>query len=103
MRAVWIARHGGQEVLEVRESPDPEPKAGEVRVRVHACGLNFAEIMARQGLYPDAPPPPCVIGYEAAGLIDMVGAGVDGALAGKRVMALSRFGAHADVLCVPTA
>ena len=58
MRAIWVRRHGGPEVLEVREGPDPRPKPGEVRVRVQAAGLNFAEIMGRLGLYPDAPRPP---------------------------------------------
>ena len=101
MRAVWISRNGGPEVLEVRESPDKVPVAGEVRVRAAACGMNFAELMARQGLYPDAPKPPCVVGYEAAGTIDAVGDGVDRGLIGKRVVVLSRFGAHADLVCVP--
>jgi synaptic vesicle membrane protein VAT-1 len=102
MRAVWITRHGGPEVLQVRESPDPEPKAGEVRVRVHAAGLNFAEVMARQGLYPDAPPPPMVVGYECAGVIDATGDGVDDMGPGLRVAAMVRFGSHADTVCVPT-
>ena len=72
MRAIWIRKHGGPEVLEVRETPDPTPAEGEVRVRVKACGLNFAEVSARQGLYPDAPKPPCIVGYEGAGVIDQV-------------------------------
>src|SRR4029079_10902429 len=101
MRAIWITKAGGPEVLEVREGSDPEPKKGEVRVRVKASGLNFAEIMARQGLYPDAPPLPCVVGYEASGVVDALGEGVDAPAIGTRVMALSRFGAHADTLCVP--
>jgi len=101
MRAVWIAKAGGPEVLEVRETPDPTPKAGEVRIRTGACGMNFAEMMARQGLYPDAPKIPCIVGYEAAGTIDSVGDGVDRALIGKRVVVLARFGAHADQVCVP--
>ena len=78
MRAIWITRHGGPEVLEVRETADPEPGPGQVRVRVHAAGLNFAEVMGRQGLYPDAPRPPCVLGYEAAGIVDALGPGVSG-------------------------
>jgi NADPH:quinone reductase-like Zn-dependent oxidoreductase len=102
MRAVWITKHGGPEVLEVRETPDPVPKTGEVRVRLKACGLNFAEISARQGLYPDAPPPPSVVGYEAAGIVDAMADGTEGqGLIGKRVVVLSRFGAHADTVCVP--
>jgi NADPH:quinone reductase-like Zn-dependent oxidoreductase len=101
MRAIWITRHGGPEVLEVRETADPEPGPGQVRVRVHAAGLNFAEVMGRQGLYPDAPRPPCVLGYEAAGIVDALGPGVSGPSIGRRVAVLVRFGAHADVVCVP--
>jgi NADPH:quinone reductase-like Zn-dependent oxidoreductase len=101
MRAIWITRHGGPEVLEVRETADPEPAAGQVRVRVRAAGLNFAEVMARQGLYPDAPKPPCVVGYEAAGVVDALGPGVARTVIGHRVALLVRFGAHADVVCVP--
>jgi NADPH:quinone reductase-like Zn-dependent oxidoreductase len=70
---------------------------------VRACGLNFAEVMARQGLYPDAPKPPCVLGYEAAGEVDALGPGVDGPAVGTPVVALTRFGGHADVVCVPVA
>jgi synaptic vesicle membrane protein VAT-1 len=103
MRAVWITKPGGPEVLEVRESPDPEPAAGEVRVRVRAAGLNFAEVMARQGLYPDAPKLPCVVGYEVAGVVDAVGPDVTGIAAGQRVLGLVRFGGHADCVCIPQA
>ena len=104
MRAIHITRYGGPDVLEVREQPDPVPGPGEVRVRVRATGLNFAELMARQGLYPDAPKPPCVVGYEAAGVIDAVGQGVPSDLAvGTRVIALTRFGAHAEAVVVSTA
>lgn len=101
MKAVWITRHGDGRVLEVRETDDPEPKAGEVRVRAHVCGLNFAEISARQGLYPDAPKPPMVVGYEGAGVVDAVGAGVTSPAVGDRVIYLSRFWGHADTVCVP--
>jgi len=90
-------------VLSVRETPDPEPGPGEVRIRVRACGLNFAEVMARQGLYPDAPKPPCVLGYEAAGVVDALGPGTDGPAVGTPVVALTRFGGHADVVCAPVA
>ena len=103
MRALWQMKNGGPEVLTVRETPDPTPGPGEVRIRVRACGLNFAEVMARQGLYPDAPKPPCVLGYEAAGEVDALGPGVDGLALGTPVVALTRFGGHADVVCVPQA
>ncbi len=101
MRAVWITKHGGPDVLRVRETPDPEPGPGEIRVRVRASGLNFAEVTARMGLYPDAPKPPCVVGYEAAGVVDALGEGVEGPAAGNRVLVLTRFGGHADTVCVP--
>jgi NADPH:quinone reductase-like Zn-dependent oxidoreductase len=101
MRAIWITKPGGPEVLEVRDAPDPHPGPGQVRVRVRAAGLNFAEIMARQGLYPDAPKIPCVVGWEAAGVVDAIGASVENVAVGQRVIALSRFGAHADTLVIP--
>jgi synaptic vesicle membrane protein VAT-1 len=101
MRSIWITKFAGPDALEVRESPDPNAGPGEVRVRVRASGLNFADVMAAQGLYPDAPKPPCVVGYEAAGVIDAIGEGVTDLAVGQRVMALSRFGAHTDTLVVP--
>jgi NADPH:quinone reductase-like Zn-dependent oxidoreductase len=101
MRAVWITSADGPDGLRVRESPDPVPGPGQVRIRVHAAGLNFAEVMAAQGLYPDAPKRPCVVGYEVAGVIDAAGEGVDGPAPRTRVIALTHFGGHSDVVCVP--
>jgi NADPH:quinone reductase-like Zn-dependent oxidoreductase len=101
MKQVWIPRIGGPEVLEVREAPDPEPGAGEVRVRVHAAGINFADIMARMGLYPDAPKLPTVVGYEAAGVVDAIGEGVTAVAVGDRVMGMTRFGGYSDTVVVP--
>src|SRR3954465_7026890 len=86
MRQVWIARKGGPEVLEVREAPDPQPGPGQVRIRVKAAGVNFADLMARVGLYRDAPPIPCVMGYEVAGEIDL-----PRERAGEKVIAGTRF------------
>lgn len=96
MRAVWITKHGGPEVLEVRDTPTPEPQAGQVRVAVTLAGLNFAELSARQGLYPDAPKPPCIVGYEGSGTIEALGEGVTGLSVGDRVMYMCRFGGHAS-------
>ncbi len=101
MRQIFIPRVGGPEVLEIRESADPEPKAGEVRIRVHASGVNFADIMARLGLYQDAPPLPCVVGYEVSGVVDAVGAGVVRCKPGDRVIGACRFGGYADVVALP--
>lgn len=101
MRALVISRHGPPEVLRVEDRPDPTPGPGEVRVAVHAAGLNFADVSARQGTYPDAPPPPFVAGYEAAGVIDALGDGVDGLSVGDRVIAMTRFGGQADTIVAP--
>jgi NADPH:quinone reductase-like Zn-dependent oxidoreductase len=103
MRQIWIPKTGGPEVLEVREAPDPLPQHGEIRVRVERAGINFADIMARLGLYPDAPKLPAVVGYEVSGVIDAVGEGVSSSRVGQRVLAFSRFGGYSDVLCVPEA
>jgi NADPH:quinone reductase-like Zn-dependent oxidoreductase len=96
VRAVVITSHGGPEVLQVQERPDPRPRAGEVLIDVAAAGINFADLMARIGLYPDAPKPPCVVGYEVAGTISALGDGVEGLQAGQRVVAPVRFNGYAS-------
>ncbi len=101
MRQAVIPRHGNADVFEMRESPDPVPANGEIRIRVRAAGINFADILARIGLYPDAPKPPVVVGYEVAGIVDAVGGGVTSTLEGDRVVALTRFGGYADCVVVP--
>jgi NADPH:quinone reductase-like Zn-dependent oxidoreductase len=103
MRQVWITKAGAPEVLQVREAPDPEAAAGQVRVRVRAAGINFADLMARTGMYPDAPKIPCVIGYEVSGTVDQVGQGVTGLNAGDRVFAMPYFGGYSDTVVVPAA
>ncbi|MET0927734.1 MAG: medium chain dehydrogenase/reductase family protein [Solirubrobacterales bacterium] len=101
MRAVVITRHGEPEVLRVEQRPDPPVGPGEVRVAVKAAGINFADLMARSGVYPDAPSPPCVIGYEVAGEVESVGEGVDSHSVGDRVIAGTRFGGYAELVSVP--
>ncbi|MEM6995564.1 MAG: medium chain dehydrogenase/reductase family protein [Myxococcota bacterium] len=103
MRQIWISKRGGPEVLEVREAPDPSVGPGEVGIDVTAVGINFADIMARMGLYPDAPPLPCVVGYEASGVVNEVGDGVTDIARGDRVTAMCRFGGYSDRLVVPAA
>src|SRR5882672_3417904 len=100
MRQIVTTRNGGVEVLKVQEAPDPKPDKGEVVIQVKAAGLNFADILARQGLHPDGPKKPCVMGYEVAGLVEAVGEGVDGGLVGKSVVALTRFGGQAEKVAV---
>src|SRR2546422_2931802 len=104
MRSVWITRTGPPEALEGREGPDPVAGPGQALARVRASGVNLADVRARLGLYPDAPPRPCVVGYEVAGTIERLGPGADGALAdGQRVIALTRFGGYAEAVAVPAA
>ncbi len=101
MKQVFIVGHGGPEKLQLRESPDPRPGAGEIRIRVKASGINFADILARQGLYPDSPRIPCVVGYEVSGTVDETGPGVNQSWLGKDVFSLMRFGGYSDVVIVP--
>jgi NADPH:quinone reductase-like Zn-dependent oxidoreductase len=101
MRAVVQTGTGGPEVLQVQERPDPPVGPGEVRITVRAAGINFADTMARVGLYPDAPKPPCVMGYEVAGEIESVGEGVTALGPGDRVVAGTRFGGQAEMVSVP--
>jgi NADPH2:quinone reductase len=101
MRAVIITRPGPADVLEIQTRPDPVPGAGQVRIRVAASGLNRADLMQREGLYP---PPPDVVadipGLEYAGEIESLGAGVSLWTVGDRVMGIASGGAHAELLCV---
>ncbi|HEX4437160.1 MAG TPA: medium chain dehydrogenase/reductase family protein [Solirubrobacteraceae bacterium] len=88
-------------MLEVQEQPSPTVGPGEVRIQVAAAGINFADVMARMGLYADAPKTPCVVGYEVAGTILEVGEGVDGLTPGERVLAGTQFGGYASQVAVP--
>lgn len=101
MRAIVTTRNGDVDALKVETRPDPVPGKGEVLIRVKAAGLNFADILARQGLYPDGPPKPCVMGYEVAGIVEAVGHEVDQALVTKPVVAMTRFGGQAELVVVP--
>ena len=100
MKQIWIPRPGPPRVLEIREERDPLPERGQVRIRVEASGVNFADIMGRLGIYPDLPRMPCVPGYEVAGQVDAVGEGVGTDWIGRDVFALTRFGGYSDVVCV---
>src|SRR3954467_2427065 len=99
MRALVITEYGGPEVLKVEDRPDaPQPGPGEVRVNVKAAGINFADLMARVGLYEDAPKAPCVVGYEFAGDVESVGEGVTDFTPGQRVLGGCRFGGYAELV-----
>jgi len=101
MRALVLTGTGGPEKMVVEERPDPQPGAGEVAVSVRAAGVNFADLLARQGLYPDAPKLPCVLGYEFAGEVSSLGQGVDDLEVGARVFGPIMFGGQAETVIVP--
>ncbi len=98
MRALVITKHGPPEVLQVQERPDPAPGRGQVRVQVRAAGVNFADLMARVGVYEDAPKLPSVVGYEFAGDVESVGEGVTDVQVGQRVLGGCRFGGYAELV-----
>ena len=97
MRALVLVKHGPPEAaLKIEERPDPVVGPGQALIDVKAAGLNFADIVARVGLYPDAPKPPAVMGYEVAGVVEAVGEGVEGVQPGQRVVAATRFNGFAE-------
>lgn len=99
MHAWVLEGHGApRSVLKWRPWPDPVPGAGQVRIRCEGFGVNYADVMAVKGLYREAPPPPCVLGYEAVGRVEGIGAGVPTDLRGKRVVAMTRFGSYAELV-----
>ncbi len=100
MRQILITQAGPPSVLKVVERPEPDVSAGMVKIQVKAAGVNFADILARKGLYPDAPKLPCVVGYEVAGEVVEIGEGVDPGLENKAVIALTRFNGYSEFVVV---
>lgn len=111
MRQIWITKKGAPEVLQVKEAPDPEAGPGQVRIKVKCAGINFADLAARAGIYPDAPKVPCVVGYEVSGVIDQIGGpapegspyrafGAD-LKVGDQVFGMPKFGGYTDTLVLP--
>lgn len=98
MKAAVLPRTGSPDVFEIQDRPEPTLGPGRVRVRVRAAGVNFADLMARQGLYPDAPDLPAILGYEVAGEVEDVGDGVESLSAGDRVVGWCRFGGYAEIV-----
>ena len=103
MKAFVLRRHGAPGVLRQEECADPVVGPGQVLVRVEAVGVNYAEVLSRKGLYGWAPKRPYILGMEAAGHIGAVGAGVDAARVGERVMVGTQTGAYAELMAVPSA
>ncbi|XP_039984734.1 synaptic vesicle membrane protein VAT-1 homolog-like isoform X1 [Xiphias gladius] len=101
MRAVMLAGFGGLNKLRVTRRAMPEPQDGEVKIRVKACGLNFLDLMVRQGTIDNPPKPPLVPGFECAGIVESVGENTKGFEIGDRVMAFVNYNAWAEVVCTP--
>jgi len=103
MKQVMIVGKGGPEKLQVRETDLPLPRPGQMRIRVQAAGVNFADVMMRLGLYPDAPKLPAVPGYEVAGVVDLIGDGVSAEWLEKPVLAMCNFGGYSEYVCLDEA
>lgn len=101
MKQVMVEINGGPEVLRIVNSDTPEPQAGEVRLRVLATGIAWADTMARRGQYPWAPKKPYTLGYDVVGEVDKLGSGVSLKLGQRMAAILTRFGGCADYVCVP--
>src|SRR5205823_14461150 len=98
MRAIVVKRPGGPEVLKLAEVPDPQPREGDLIVRVRAAGVNRADVLQRLGRYPPPPGEPDIIGLEISGEVEHA-AGPYGR--GDRVMALLAGGGYAESARVP--
>ena len=96
MRQVVNTKTGSYDVLKVQEVPDLTPKEDELLIQVKAAGINFADILARKGQYPDGPKTPCVMGYEVSGIVKEVGSSVNNDWIGKEVIGLCRFKGQAE-------
>ncbi len=100
MRKVVYPKVGGVDSIQIVEEDDLIPGHGEVCVRIHRAGINFADLMMRQGLYGSNPDYPFTPGYEAAGEILSIGEGVDGLSEGQRVLAMTGFGGYSEMVCL---
>ena len=100
-RRIIVTHYGGPDALQVVEEPCPEPKNGEVRVRVLAAGVALPDIMMREGIHPETPSLPFTPGWDLAGIVDRLGNGVSGLEPGRMVAALPISGAYAEFVCLP--
>jgi NADPH2:quinone reductase len=98
---IVVTHYGGLDALRVIEEECPEPKAGEVRVRVLAAGVSLPDIMAREGIHPETPPLPFTPGWDLVGVVDRLGSGVQEMEPGQLVAAMPISGAYAEFVCLP--
>ncbi|HTQ66963.1 MAG TPA: zinc-binding dehydrogenase [Puia sp.] len=103
MKAIFLIRKGDPFTsFETREIPVPKPGAGEILIRVEGFGLNFADVLARRGLYPDAPPMPCVLGYDVVGVVTETSDDATNFKPGDRVTSMTHFGGYAEYAVAPS-
>jgi NADPH:quinone reductase-like Zn-dependent oxidoreductase len=98
---IIVTHYGGPDALRVVEEECPEPKDGEVRVRVLAAGVSLPDVMAREGVHPETPRVPFTPGWDLVGVVDRLGVGVCGIEPGQMVAALPISGAYAEFICLP--
>jgi NADPH:quinone reductase len=100
-RRIIVTHYGEPDALQVIEEECPEPKAGEVRVRVLAVGVSLPDIMAREGIHPETPAVPFTPGWDLVGAVDRLGDGISGIESGQLVAAMPIHGAYAEFVCLP--
>jgi NADPH:quinone reductase-like Zn-dependent oxidoreductase len=98
---IIVTHYGGSDALQVVEEECPEPKDGEVRVKVQAAGVSLPDIMAREGVHPETPPVPFTPGWDLIGVVDRLGRATSGIERGKTVAAMPIHGAYAEFVCLP--
>src|SRR5512146_756984 len=98
---IIVTYYGGPDALQVVEDVCPEPKRGEVRVRVLAAGVSLPDIMEREGIHPETPPVPFTPGWDLVGIVDRLGDGASGIKQGQTVAAMPISGAYAEFICLP--
>ncbi|KAL1434196.1 hypothetical protein MTO96_011840 [Rhipicephalus appendiculatus] len=101
MRAIVLTGFGGLKTVKVLKKPEPAAAEGELLIRVKACGLNFLDLMVRQGALDNLPKTPFIMGFECSGEVEAVGEGVTDFKVGDRVAALTEYKAWAELVTVP--
>ena len=98
---IIVTYYGGPDALQVLEEECPEPKDGEVRVRMLAAGVSLPDLLMREGVHPETPPLPFTPGWDLIGVVDRLGNGVSVIEPGQTVAALPINGAYAEFICLP--
>jgi NADPH2:quinone reductase len=100
-RSIVVSHYGGPEEMQIVEDELPEPRRGEVRVKILVAGVGFTDILMREGTYPGGPRPPFTPGWDMVGTVDNCGEGVKAAKLGQMVASLTVWGSYAEFICLP--